>query len=131
MKRITAAMALASLGLGCTSYDPDLPALRAFGNEPFWSVTIPAGDSIVYSRLGAAEISFPLEVPRETDSVRVYGPLKDPTGQHEIEVRVSTEDCQDTMADIVHPMRARVVIDGEELFGCARWLDVEAPREGP
>jgi uncharacterized membrane protein len=34
------------------------------------------------------------------------------------------------MADIVHPMRATVVLDGEELTGCARLLG-DQPAERP
>jgi uncharacterized membrane protein len=131
MRKIAAAMALASLGLGCNSFDADVQALRAFGNEPFWNVTIPAGDSIVYSRLGEADISFPLEVPLETDSTLVYGPLSDNSGQHEIVVRLYRGDCQDTMADQVHPMRASVTVDGEELSGCARWLEAVQRSDAP
>ena len=106
-------------------------ALRAFGNEPFWNVTI--ADSIVYGRLGEEDISFPNAESdyAEGDSVLVLGPLRDRTGEHEIEIRISFVDCQDTMADMVHPMRARVIIDGEELSGCARMLDSKPPAERP
>jgi uncharacterized membrane protein len=115
----------------CSTSEPDSLALRAFGNEPFWNVTI--DDSLVYGRLGEADISFPNAASDyvEGDSVVVLGPLRDRTGEHEIEIRISFVDCQDTMADMVHPMRARVIIDGEELSGCARMLDSKAPGERP
>lgn len=115
------------LGLACTM-SFEWPAIRAFGNEPFWNVTIPAADSIVYGRMGEPDISFPYEASDyfEGDSALVFGPLRDPSDRHEIEIRIIAEDCQDTMADIVHPMRALVVFDGEELSGCARYM---APEE--
>jgi len=115
------------LGLACTM-SFEWPTIRAFGNEPFWNVTIPVGDSIVYGRMGEADISFPYVASdvTEGDSVLVLGPLRDSSDEHEIEVRITAGDCQDTMADIVHPMRALVVIDGEDLSGCARYMVPEA-----
>lgn len=107
--------------------------LRAFGNEPFWNVTISTSDGIVYGRLGEPELRFPYSVPVSAgwgSAARVWGPVLDPAGGHEIEIRVSEEPCQDTMADIVHPMRATVTLDGETLSGCARRLD-DPPSETP
>ncbi|NNK47490.1 MAG: hypothetical protein HKP01_01310 [Gemmatimonadetes bacterium] len=121
---VPVAVAIAA-GLACSPFHFEWPALRAFGNEPFWNVTIPVSDSIVYGRMGEANVSFPYEPSDyvEGDSALVLGPLRDPSDEHEITIRITAEDCQDTMADVVHPMRARVVIDGEELFGCARYLE--------
>jgi len=122
-----------ALGLGCTM-SLEGPAIRAFGNEPFWNVTIPVGDSIVFGRMGEPNLSFTYAASDlvQGDSVLflVVGPLRDPADRHEIEIRIFAEDCQDTMADVVHPMRARVVLDGEELSGCARFVDPEASGEG-
>ena len=121
------------LVLGCAPAEPDLPALRVFGNEPFWDVVIQTGDEIVYTRLGEKPVAFAYEVPRtaEGDSKTwVYGPIETADGGREIEIRISPLDCQDTMADAVHPMRAAVTVDGEELTGCARRLD-DPPPESP
>jgi len=119
-----------ALGLACTM-SLEGPAIRAFGNEPFWNVTIPVGDSIVYGRMGEADISFPYDASDyvEGDSALILGPLRASSGEHEIEVRIAAGDCQDTMADVVHPMRALVVFDGEELSGCARYMVPEKPVE--
>lgn len=119
-----------ALSLGCTD-SVERREIRAFGNEPFWNVTIPVGDSIVYGRMGEADISFPYEasVYVEGDSALILGPLRNPSDEHELEIRIVAEDCQDTMADVVHPMRALVVIDGEELSGCARFVVPEASSE--
>ena len=109
--------------LTCGQAEVETPALRAFGNEPFWSVTISEVDGIVYSRLGEEDVAFPYESPsyatRDTPTFTI-GPLEDDEGERTIEIVISEEPCQDTMADTVHPMRAIVVVDGEELRGCAR-----------
>jgi uncharacterized membrane protein len=111
------------LALGCAPAGPDLPALRVFGNEPFWNVLIQTGDEIVYTRLGEGPVVFAYEAPRTAagdSKTWVYGPIETADGAREIEIRISQLDCQDTMADAVHPMRA-------ELTGCARRLDDPAP----
>lgn len=121
------------LSLACTPASSDAPALRAFGNEPFWNVTVSDEDGIEYARLGEEKIAFPYQAPSHptgAGGTRLYGPLHDGSAGHEIEIRIREEDCQDTMADIVHPMRATVIVDGEELTGCARRLDDPA-RESP
>jgi len=123
----------------CGTPEPETPGVetapapdsefRAFGNEPFWSVTISEVDGIVYSRLGEEVVAFPYESPsyakRDTRTFTI-GPLEDVAGEHTIEIVISEEPCQDTMADTVHLMRAIVVVDGEELRGCAR-----RPGDGP
>jgi uncharacterized membrane protein len=96
--------------------------LRAFGNEPFWSVSISDREGIVLSRLGEDEVGFPYEdpnYPTEDTLTLVYGPAVDSSGAHEIEIVISREECQDTMVDRVHPMTATVTLDGETMTGCA------------
>lgn len=129
MRWILVAIAAAPL-LACGQPPVEASSLRAFGNEPFWNVSIRVGDSIVYGRMGETEIPFPYEAPdfADGDSAFVYGPILDGTGRHTIEIRISRQDCQDTMADVIHPMRAWVTLDGEELSGCAR--DAEADARG-
>ena len=124
-----AATASIVLGLACGSADQGTTTLRAFGNEPFWNVTVSDTGGIVYERLGEEGVIFPYQAPRhlaDDGTTLLFGPLRTGSGEHEIEMRVSQEDCQDTMADAVHPMRATVILDGEELTGCARRL-VEDP----
>ena len=133
MYRNLAVTTLVVLGLACGRSESGTRGLRAFGNEPFWNVTLSA-NGIVYGRLGEADISFPYESPvhaGDESATQVFGPLTDISGHHEIEVRIWPEDCQDTMADAVHPMRATVRLDGEELTGCARQLDESPETEAP
>ena len=134
MRPKTVVVLLVVLSSACVSPQAETTDLRAFGNEPFWNVTLSASDGIVYGRLGEADISFPYRVPHEAagdPTTLVFGPVMDNTAQHEIEVQVTSEECPDTMADSIHPMRARVIIDGEELLGCARALDEAPPGERP
>jgi len=129
-----AAAASIVLVLACGSADAGPTALRAFGNEPFWNVTVSDTAGIVYERLGEDDIIFPYQAPRHpTDdgTTLLFGPLRTGSGEHEIEIRVSEEDCQDTMAEAVHPMRAIVILDGEELTGCARHLNDDTGAELP
>ena len=76
---------------------------------------------------------FPYAIPRvsSTGVDLTFGPLKSDSGEHEIEIRIRKENCQDTMADIVHPMRATVILDGEALSGCARDPNANPPAERP
>ena len=129
MRYILAATVLVVVAAACGPYFEG-PDLRAFGNEPFWNVTISSTEGIVYGRLGEENIAFPYEAASESSNGTqyVFGPLKSDAGEHEIEIRFQTGECQDTMADIVHPMRATVILDGEVLSGCAK---VEFPGERP
>ena len=120
--------------LACGPADLGTATLRAFGNEPFWNVAVSDTAGIVYERLGEEELIFPYQAPRhpaDDGTTLLFGPLRTESGEHEIEMRVSEEDCQDTMADAVHPMRAIVILDGEELTGCARRLDEDPAPESP
>lgn len=125
---------LAMCGAAACASDPqEAPDLRAFGNEPFWNVTISSAEGIVYGRLGEGDLAFPY-VPRtgagDVSDAWTWGPVADASGEHRITIRVWVDGCADTMADIVHPMRSVVEVDGEELSGCARRLD-DPPAEAP
>jgi uncharacterized membrane protein len=118
---------------GCGSDLKQALALRAFGNEPFWNVSVIDAEGIVYSRLGEEDLAFPYVSRTGAGGVSdawTWGPVPDASGEHRIEVRVWGEECSDTMSDLVHPMRAIVILDGEELSGCARRLD-DPPSEAP
>lgn len=133
---VFAAASILSFACGPSSEQagsPESRSLRAFGNEPFWNVAISVDSGMVYARLGEPGVRFPYAAPTTPDdSVPTldFGPVTDPSGEHEIEVRIEEHECPDTMADIVHPMRATAVVDGEELSGCARPLD-DSPAARP
>lgn len=124
---------LAALSLACAQEATRERGLRAFGNEPFWNVTISVDDGIAFGLMGEPDIRFAYQSPAPFGDPTTlgYGPLKDDSGRHEIHIQVSEEDCQDTMADVVHPMRSYVNLDGIEFVGCARLLAEELPGERP
>jgi uncharacterized membrane protein len=137
--RLLGTLIALSVVAACGTPEPETPdaetspapasEIRAFGNEPFWSVLISEAGGIVYSRLGEEDVAFPYDSPSYAtrDALRsTIGPLENAAGEHTIEIVISEEPCQDTMADTVHPMKAIVVVDGEELRGCAR-----RPGNGP
>jgi putative lipoprotein len=137
MRRGLVVLAMAVWIAACgTTPEPtvtDAPPIRAYGNEPFWNVEISAEGGMIYTRLDEPTIAFRYAAPTSTaDSVEtlVYGPVTDSSGGHRIEVRIEKRRCPDSMADIVHPMFARVVLDGETLTGCARPLG-DVPEERP
>jgi len=108
--------------------------IRAFGNEPFWNVVISEAGGIIYSRLGDEDVAFPYEPPSYAERdvlILTIGPLEDAAGEHTIEIVISVEPCQDTMADAVHPLRAIVVVDGEKLRGCARRSEPDPAEAAP
>lgn len=129
MRYILAATVPVVFAAACGPYIEG-PDLRAFGNEPFWNVTVSSTEGIVYGRLGEENITFPYEAASESrnGTQLTFGPVKSASGEHEIEIRVETGECEDTMADVVHPMRAMVTVDGEVLSGCA---EPEFPSERP
>ena len=101
---------------------PVLPpgvTLRALGNEPFWNVDVSAA-SVRIGRLGFDDIDFTAAGPAVDDGRRTW------TGEgseHRFELVVTEDECADTMVDRTYPFTARLVLDGQELNGCA----LEAP----
>ena len=92
MRLKTVVVLLVVLSSACVSPQAETTDLRAFGNEPFWNVTLSASDGIVYGRLGEADIAFPYQAPREAvgdPTSLVFGPVRDSTRRHQIEVQVT------------------------------------------
>lgn len=104
---------------------PDLIDIhyRLLGTEPFWAIDM-TRDGLAYTRLGEDSVSFPFRQLRRRPRVDV---MRSSADGHEIEAEVRRERCSDGMSDRVYPFSARVVIDGEELRGCAFEPPVEAP----
>lgn len=100
---------------------------RLLGTEPFWSVDM-TRDGLVYTRLGADTIQFPFgELRRRPRNDEMWTS----SGGHEIMARVSRRQCSDGMSDRVYRFTARVVIDGEQLDGCAFETPIAAPPAPP
>ena len=101
---------------------PAVPAVgeliyRAFGNEPFWHVDI-SEESIRFSLLGEPDLVFPYRAPIRSSAGILYDSRTDT--DHQIEIILREQQCSDTMADATYEYTARVVLDGQDYFGCAR-----------
>lgn len=92
---------------------------RAFGNEPFWSVSISPGE-IAFQELGSGELLFPHAPSEQTGDVRIYRARTQTPAAHEIRIEIRKTDCSDTMADAVYGYAADVLLDGRAYRGCAR-----------
>lgn len=102
-------------GFGC-----DAPwerfAFRAFGNEPFWSLTITA-DSLTLVRWGMEDRIWQAPAPTgSADSLtwRAAGPDGSP-----LTVELRRGPCRDTMAGSYFGWRAAVALGEQILSGCA------------
>ena len=101
---------------------PVLPAgvtLRALGNEPFWHVDV-STTSVRVGRLGFEDLEFAVTGPAVAAGIRTWA---GEGGAHQFELVVELAECSDTMVDRTYPFTARLVLDGQELNGCA----LEAP----
>ena len=92
---------------------------RAFGNEPFWHVDI-SEESIRFSLLGEPDLVFPYRTPIRSSAGILYDSRTDTDPAHQIEIVIHEQQCSDTMADATYDYTARVVLDGQDYFGCAR-----------
>ena len=93
----------------------------AFGNEPFWSVTINRG-GIVYSTPDISNRQYPYTAPisamgRPDDLVRVYRLNGQPSG---VLVIKKVNYCSDGMSDNVYSYDATLILGNQVMEGCAR-----------
>ena len=91
---------------------------RALGNEPFWHVDI-SEESIRFSLLGEPDLVFPYRPPIRSSAGILYDSRTDTDPPHQIEIVIHEQQCSDTMADATYDYTARVVLDGQDYFGCA------------
>jgi len=102
-------------GYGCAA-PWDRFAFRAFGNEPFWSLTI-LGDSVTLIRPGEEErIWHGAERTSAPDGLLVTSGNPASGG---VTAHLTTAPCRDTMAGSYFGYSAVVRIDGDSLTGCA------------
>jgi putative lipoprotein len=99
-------------GFGC---DTDLSGFdyRAYGNEPFWNVELSAA-GLRLNRLGSAAQTW-ADVREQTIERDVRYEADGPP----IELTLVREPCRDSMSGAYFAMSARLVLDEEELRGCA------------
>ena len=93
----------------------------AFGNEPFWNVTINSA-GIVYSTPDINNRRYPYTAPiaamgRPADVVRVYRLNGQPSG---VLVIKKVNSCSDGMSDNVYSYDATLILGDRVMEGCAR-----------
>jgi len=98
---------------------PEELVYRAFGNEPFWNLDI-SEESIRFSLLGQPDLVFPYRPPIRSGAGVLFDSRTDTDPPHQIEIVIHEQQCNDTMADVAYEYTARVVVDGQDYFGCAR-----------
>lgn len=101
---------------GCDAPAPTY-IVMARGNEPFWSVEVRDDQMIWRQPEAPTEISF-----GEPQTVNAEGAVRYAVSvaQHELELMVHAQPCNDSMSDEYFAYTAKAVLDGRELSGCAR-----------
>ncbi len=98
--------------------DQDYRSTRAFGNEPFWSMSFDKG-GLSYQRMGEEAKRFEIQKNSITPNQRTYtfdeGTLLLTKGQ-----------CNDTMSDSIYGWQSTLTIDEKELKGCATLSNFDA-----
>jgi putative lipoprotein len=111
---VTRPLYVAREGYGCAA-PWDRFAYRAFGNEPFWSLTV-AGDSLMLVRPGEPEQVW--HGTRDTASAALAMTAGDPATDG-ITLLLRPGPCRDTMAGSYLGYVATVRLGGDSLTGCA------------
>jgi uncharacterized membrane protein len=101
---------------GCAAPIPDY-RLAARGNEPFWAVEV----SERVMRWKQPDLSAPIEFEapeaENLDGAERYRAAAD---EHELELLVEMQPCQDSMSGEMFAFTAKAVLDAREFTGCAR-----------
>jgi uncharacterized membrane protein len=101
-------------GYGCAA-PWDRFAYRAFGSEPFWSLTV-AGDSVTLIRPGEAERTW--HGTRDSTAAGLTMSAGNPATDG-VAVSLRATPCRDTMAGSYFGYTAAVRLRGDSLAGCA------------
>ena len=95
---------------------------QAFGNEPFWSVTV-WEDSVVFAQPDdPARVAWPstqVKATRDPAGTRTWT-AQDHGGLPVLTLTIDRATCTDGMSGEVTTFRARARLSGRELHGCAR-----------
>lgn len=94
---------------------PAIAALRARGNEPFWSVDLSESAVVLTTPEGETRWGAPvLDTTFDDGAVLFVAPGE----TDEIAVKVIDRVCADSMTGMPHPRSVRVWANGQELQGC-------------
>lgn len=96
--------------------------LRAFGNEPFWSLEIRA-DGVMLRLLPQPATHFPPGTMQRREAEFVYEGANDRSVLH---VAVRDGHCRDAMSGAFFTLRAQIEVDGRKFSGCGYWGDAGA-----
>jgi len=94
---------------------PALP-LRALGHEPSWLILIDEAAISLNLDFGARQIDFPFVAPEISAAGIRYVTEADDS---RLTLVLDRQPCNDTMADLAYPFRARFTLDGDARVGCA------------
>ncbi|MDF1865157.1 MAG: hypothetical protein P1U70_10000 [Saprospiraceae bacterium] len=86
------------------------------GNEPNWNIQIkPSG--ITWFLMGESRVNFPYKKPVEEGNSIVFQSKND---SGSITIKISKDQCPDSMADVMHPFTSEINVNGTIYKGCAQ-----------
>jgi len=94
---------------------PAISAVRARGNEPFWSVDLSGAAIVLTTPEGETRTAAPVLDTTFADGAVLYVASGD---KGEIAVKIADQVCTDSMTGMPHPQRVQVWTGGQELQGC-------------
>jgi putative lipoprotein len=93
---------------------------RALGNEPGWLLEVDEGKDIrLVTDYGERSLYLPAPAPRFEGGVVRYSIQ---TKAHEVQLDIEPKGCQDSMSGAAFEAQVRLQLDGQEYFGCGRYL---------
>lgn len=99
----------------------DAPAasyiVSARGNEPFWSAEVRDAQMIWRQPEAPQEIVFDAPHTQNAEGAVRYTAS---AGEHQLELMVHTQHCQDSMSGEFFAFTAKAVFNGKSFSGCAR-----------
>jgi uncharacterized membrane protein len=104
-------------GQGCNAPAPNY-IVRAYGNEPFWSIEITPEDKLIW-RQPEEPKELTIDALQSEDAEGTVSYSGTAQG-HKIELFVDAQPCRDSMSGAYFAYSARASFDGDELKGCAR-----------
>lgn len=111
-------------GHGC-GQDLSGVAFRAAGNEPFWHVEV-TPRAIVFHEPGREPLELPSAEPVRDGTLLRYETSAPGSSPRMLRLEVEPGRCTDSMVGSWYAWRARLVLDGRSLSGCA-WEGRLAP----
>jgi uncharacterized membrane protein len=99
-----------------------LPAageIRAFGNEPFWAITVTATGIELREPDAPDPLVFPLPAPTDNGTSRTWTTELPGPPARRLQLVVGPARCKDGMSGAWYALAAEAVVDGRALAGCA------------